>query len=214
MPAAKLITGFRNPKVVSISDIEEYLYETNLFEGETYYLDVTKEKIFKDTSIYLEYIDNIKFAFNSDPIVFDSLGNRLLYNGDATCGGVRLGQLYDSLEYFYIKPESKKEGVKSLKEFSTRLQTSKGEKIDLNIFPKTKYYIVQPWNIFFQNKKRMKEDFQWYKNMQDSSKYEFYVIYVNTDMQENWGLKKGAKFKINKSNDLDKLLDERWEENK
>lgn len=213
MPTVKLIIGFKNPKVITIKDAEDYLAETQLYEGETYYLDVTKEKIFKDTCVFSEYIDNIMFSFNSDLLVFDSLGHRLKYMSNASCGGIRLNQCYDSLDYFYSIPDSAFKDFNSLDELCHRLQNHKSEKVTLDQFPKSDYYIVHAWSIFRQNKKRMKEDFQWYKSMQDSSKYNFHILNINTDLQENWGLKKGAKLKLNKNNNLGKVLDERWKEN-
>lgn len=213
MPFVKVVIGFKNPKVITIKDAEDYLDETKLYEGETYFLDVTKEKIFKDTCLFSEYKDNIMFSFNTNLFVFDSLGNRLLYQSNASCSATRLSQCYDSLEYFYSRPDSAFKTINRLDELCNRLQNNKSEKVSLDQLPKSDYYIVQAWSIFRQNKKRMKEDFHWYKSMQDSSKYNFHIININTDLQENWGLKKGTKFKLNKSNDLGNFLDERWKEN-
>jgi len=213
MPIVKLVIGFKNPKVISIKDAEDYINKTQLYEGETFYLNVTKEKVFKDTCIFSEYKDNIMFSFNAVFFLFDSLGQRLLYQSDASCGGTRLQQCYDSLEYFFIKPDNAFTTINSLNELCNRLQNSKAKKVSIDQLPKSDYYIVQTWSMFRQNKKRMKEDFQWYKTMQDSSKYNFHIININTDLQENWGLKKGAKFKLNKTNNFGDFIDERWKEN-
>jgi len=129
-------------------------------------------------------------------LVFDSLGNRLCYRGQSTCGGVQFRQLFERNQYSFSSCNADSLSISSLLADTYDLNE---KQIKVSDFPKSKFYVVAFWAKFFDGKRGYRDNVEWMED--EISKDTVYAdrvtfIKVNTDLQESWGLIPGEKLKL------------------
>ena len=144
-------------------------------------------------------------GFIVDYYIFDKEGNLVKYNGSATCHGTQFRQIVaGNIDSFKV---AKNDSINLQKVLSGSYDLQEN-KVELNQFGETDYYIVSYWQKFLGGKRGYKDNILWMQDLIDNtkSKYKFTYIKINTDLQESWGFEKGKKAKLKtkrKGNNLD-----------
>ncbi|MFN3755787.1 MAG: hypothetical protein ACK4RM_02415 [Flavobacterium sp.] len=186
-PTLRIIAGFKDPKVESRESIKQYLSE-NKFEIETYFLKVENKR--DSTEIFNRFL----FGFNSDVYLFNTkTGDKYCFLGTEECSGVQMQEAFKNFDENYRPCTDESEP--KLKDFLNILVNQNGEKVETNSLPEAEFYLFQTWNKYVESKKRFKENLVWLEELgKNSNKIE--VIYVNTDLLDDWGLEKGKSLPI------------------
>jgi hypothetical protein len=186
-PTLRVLTGLKDPKVESRESIKQYLSE-NKFEIESYYLNVENKR--DSTEIFNRFF----FGFNSYVSLFDAkTGDKYCFLGTEECSGLQMQEAFKNFEENYSPCTDESEP--RLKDFLNILINQNGEKVDVNSLPKAEFYIFQTWNKYVESKKRFKENLLWLEELgKNSDKIE--IIYVNSDLLDDWGLEKGKSLPI------------------
>lgn len=186
-PTLRVISGLKDPKVESRESIKQYLSE-NKFEIESYYLNVENKR---DST---EILNRFLFGFNSDLYLFDAkTGDKYCFLGTEECSGLQMQEAFKNFEENYSPCTDESEP--RLKDFLNILVNQNGETVDVNSLPKAEFYIFQTWNKYVESKKRFKENLLWLEELgKNSDKIE--IIYVNSDLLDDWGLEKGKSLPI------------------
>jgi len=191
--AFRIIAGFKNPKVETKSSINDYI-ENSLFNDE--FENLYFNKLVDSTQISSVLLRSL----SSEIIIFDSKGNRKCYNGNETCSAIALRQIETDFEST-ISDCGKFEDnytyrFDNLESLLNELITAKNNKITLDQLPKKEYYIVYNWSMFSSSKKRNNEDYTWFKERIQKFDKDIYILKINCDLREDWGLKKNKKLKL------------------
>lgn len=180
--------GFKNPKVESKESVMAYLNESDPTQR-TYFMKIDKVK--DSVSIYKNFI----FGFNSDILLFNGqTGEKYCYQGSEECSGVQLTSAFQEFETNYSPCPS--DSQINFKNFLSKLENEKGEPVELSSLPKSDYYIFQTWNKYRQSQKYFEEDLEWLLNLKKDSNLSVSILFLNTDLLDDWGLKKGKEFPI------------------
>jgi len=196
----KKLSGFKDPKVENKESVNKFVIKNDLEIENNYFLSVNSVSD-KD-----EITGNFLFSVSQSMLIYDNEGKRYCYNGTEECSGVQMQQMSSDFKNTYSICEKDQIDeyfrFSDLGTFLERLTDSSGNKITRNDLPKTEFYIFELWNKYSQKKKHIREGFKWSKDLAQKSDVDFAIIYVNTDLLEEWGLEKGqkvkAKFKYNK----------------
>jgi hypothetical protein len=182
-----VLSGFKDPKVESRESIKQYLTE-NKFDLETYYLKVEKKR--DSTEIFNRFL----FGFNSDVYLFHTkTGDKYCFLGTEECSGIQMQEAFENFDENYSPCTDESEP--KLKDFLRILVNQNGEAVEANSLPETEFYLFQTWNTYVESKKRFKESLIWLDKLEKSSD-KIAIIYVNTDLLDDWGLEKGKKLPI------------------
>jgi len=186
-PTLRVLSGFKDPRVESRESIKQYLTE-NKFDLETYFLKVEKKR--DSTEIFNRFL----FGFNSDVYLFHAkTGDKYCFLGTEECSGVQMQEAFKNFDENYSPCTDESEP--KLKDFLSILVNQNGETIEANSLPETEFYLFQTWNTYVESKKRFKESLIWLDKLEKSSD-KIAIIYVNTDILDDWGLEKGKKLPI------------------
>lgn len=189
----KKLAGYKDLKVESKESVNKFVSKNKLGIDNNYFLAVNSVSD-KD-----EITGNFLFSVSSSMLIYDNEGKRYCYNGTEECSGVQMKQMASDFRNQYTVCEKEEiEGYFSFSDLDTflaRLTDSSGNKVTRDNLPKAEYYIFELWNKYSKKKKHIKEDFEWAKGLVVESDIDFAIIYVNTDLLEEWGLQKGGKVK-------------------
>lgn len=186
-PTLRVLSGLKDPKVESRESINEYLTE-NKFDIETYYLRVENKR--DSTEIFNRFL----FGFNSDLLLFNAkTGDKYCFLGTEECSGVQMQEAFKNFEENYSPCTDENEP--SLDDFLNILVNQNGEKIDKSSLPQAEFYLFQTWNKYLESRKRLQEYINWLDKLGKTSD-KIAIIYVNTDLLEEWGLERGKKLPI------------------
>lgn len=196
----KKLSGFKDPKVENKKSVNDFTAKNELDIQNNYFLAINSVSD-KD-----EIQANFLFSVSLDMLIFDDQGNRYCYNGTQECSGVQLQEMASEFKnkYKICEKDEIEEyfSYSDLNTFLDKLTDSSGNKVTKDNLPKADFYIFELWNKYSKKKKHIKEDFQFTKDIAQKSDIDFAIIYVNTDLLEEWGLEKGkkvkTKFKYNK----------------
>lgn len=186
-PTLRVLSGLKDPKVESRESINEYLTE-NKFDIETYYLRVENKR--DSTEIFNRFL----LGFNSDVYLFHAkTGHKYCFLGTEECSGVQMQEAFKSFEENYSPCTDESEP--KLKDFLNILVNQNGEAVKADSLPEAEFYLFQTWNTYVESKKRFKENLLW---LEELGKYsdKIAIIYVNTDLLDEWGLERGKKLPI------------------
>lgn len=185
----KNLMGFKNPLVMSIKEVE--LKEKEYFNDS--YFDVYFNKI-NDTSEIVSVISkSLEGAIN----VFDKEGNKLCIDTLINCSAIEFNHLQQqsklTLNPCKSIPNSFTNDISTLDVLLD--QTSS---FDNKIFNKNEYdYIfVYYWSTFVSSQNRVSKDFEWFEKNVNKLNVNSTIIRVNCDLQERWGLLRGAELPI------------------
>lgn len=198
--AVKKLAGYKDLKIENKESINKFITKNDLGIDNNYFLSVNS------VSDKEQITGNFLFSVSSSMLIYDNEGKRYCYNGTEECSGVQMKQMSSDFRNQYTVCEKEEMdkyfSFSDLDTFLERLTDSSENKITRDDLPKAEYYIFELWNIYSKKKKHIKEDFEWTKELVKESDIDFAVIYVNTDLLEEWGLEKGGKvktkFKYNK----------------
>ncbi|WP_417199657.1 hypothetical protein [Bizionia sp.] len=180
----KTLAGIKDPKVESKKSVVNYLKEANINQ-DTYFLSVEKVK---DT---MQIYKNLFFGFNSDVFLFNgNSGSKYCYKGTEECSGTQMKSAFEDFESNYSPCTT---DTLELDNFLNKLVDIKGNSLENSSLPKAEYYVFQTWNIYSTSKKHFKEDMAWIMELKEASKQDIVVIFVNTDLLDEWGLEKDKK---------------------
>lgn len=186
-PTLRVLSGLKDPKVESRESINQFL-TVNKFDIETYYLRVENKR--DSTEIFNRFL----FGFNSDVYLFDAkTGDKYCFLGTEECSGVQMQEAFKNFEENYSPCTDEREP--KLKDFLSILVNQNGEAVEANSLPVAEFYLFQTWNTYVESKKRFKENLLWLDKLQTSSD-KIAIIYVNTDLLDEWGLEKGKLLPI------------------
>jgi hypothetical protein len=132
-------------------------------------------------------------SIGGDFQIFDSVGNLLEYNGEKSCGG--------SIFYEFIKGniDSFKRDTSSynLTNILKKSYDYNDQKADFNKLEPAKFYVIAFWSKFSGGKFGYKEGVRFYEDeVKKQANKNIILIKLNTDLQENWGMKKNGKAEI------------------
>jgi len=154
----------------------------------------------------MSIVSNHFKSFNSDVLIFDRAGNKYCYSPNA-----------GSLDIQHISESSEKACPGRVLEtafndfennfFICVIDTTKLSSYLLDIEPIGNsinnplddihdYYLVNYWSKNFDLKRNIKDNINYLVSLHKESDYDIGVILINTDLQEDWGLKKNGKWKI------------------
>ena len=183
----RMLSGFRDPVVKSKNEINQFVKE-NDGNFDTYFLNVATKK---DSA---EIFDKFLFGFNSDLYLFHAKsGKKHCFQGTEECSGVLMQEAFKNVDANFSACQSNKE--MDLDDFLKLLQNKNGESITLSNLPDSEYYLFETWNTYMQNKKEFKENLKWLTELEQTNK-KIKIIYINTDLLDDWGLEKGKKLPI------------------
>ena len=186
-PILRILTGFKNPKVYSINEVEE-LIKNNNYNLSTYYLKVQKEK---DSS---EIFQKFLFGLSSDMYLYHAkTGEKYCYKSEEECSGIQMKKVFNEFENYYMPCIS--EDSENLNDLMLWLMDQHKQPVNTSSLPEAEYYLFQTWNNYIQSPKRFKEEFAWHNDLKNSNS-RIKIIYVNTDLLEEWGLEKGKKLPV------------------
>lgn len=183
----RMLSGFRDPVVKSKSEINQFIKE-NEGDFDTYFLNVQTKK---DSA---EIFEKFLFGFNSDLYLFHAKsGKKYCFQGTEECSGVLMQEAFKNVDSNFSECQSEKE--KNLDDFLRLLQNKNGESITQSNLPDSEYYLFETWNTYMQNKKEFRENLKWLNELEQTNK-KIKIIYINTDLLDDWGLEKGKKLPI------------------
>ncbi len=189
----RFMGGFKNPKVETKTSIKNFVKNSELDDA---YLNLLFDKVPKDE---IKKITGNMFL--SKLIIYDREGKRKCYDGNETCEAVQLAQIAEDYEhlisdcndtidrqnYYYF------DRLDSLLAHTVSLENKKITKRDL---PAADYYFMYNWSIYAQSKKITFEDYLMFKDWLKKINKKVFIIKINNDLREDWGLKKGKKMKM------------------
>ncbi len=178
----KKTAGFRDIKVESKESISKFLTKTKSPLHNNY--------ILKGSNDSIVIFNNIKKSFNNEILLFDSTGIKYCYSGDETCTGV---QLKEAIYEFDKNYQPCVIDTFNFINFLTNIESIDTSSNSQGLV-KADYYLIVFWSKFF-GRKKMKE-IEWLNSLQNESKKEIAIIFVNTDLQTSWGLEEGKKMKL------------------
>jgi len=182
-----MLSGFRDPVVKSKSEINQFIKE-NEGNFDTYFLNVQTKK--DSTEIFEKFL----FGFNSDLYLFHAKsGKKYCFQGTEECSGVLMQEAFKNVDSNFSECQSEKE--KNLDDVLRLLQDKNGESITQSNLPDSEYYLFETWNTYMQNKKEFRENLKWLNELEQTNK-KIKIIYINTDLLDDWGLEKGKKLPI------------------
>jgi hypothetical protein len=185
--AVKTLSGFKNPKVQNKSELANYFKEV-MPNDKTYFLTV--EKYGDSAAIY----DSFFFGFTSEIKIFNKKGQEYCYNGTESCSGTQLSSAFTYFDKMY--QPCTVETNDSFSKIVAKLTDNFGNKIEIEEFSNSDYFIFQKWNTYSSSKKRLKQDFQWISNLKENATVKTTIIFVNGDLLEEWGLEKNGELPI------------------
>jgi len=175
----KTLAGVRNPKVETKESIIKFLDKTGY--GFDYVFTLKGEK---DSAII---INNVTSGFGT-AFLFDSLGTRYCLKSNGMCGGSIIYNTFEDVEA-YFDPCSN-DSLK-LHHFLSKMEPLYSN-LEYSLPNNHKYYLIITWSKFYKRN----FNFKYLKKLKEESKADVEVIWVNADLQESWGLKKGKKMKF------------------
>lgn len=184
--AIKTLAGFKNPKVETKESVARFLSEVNDTE-KTFFLGITKPG--DSTAVFNNFI----FGFNSDLYLYSKSGEKYCYKGTEECSGIQLQGAFKDFDENYLPCQDESDNLET---FLKRIVDSNGNPVEVSSLPEADYYIFETWNKYSGSQKRLKEDFEWYNGLKKNSDFNVAVMFVNTDLLEEWGLEKGGELPI------------------
>ncbi|MBW7869622.1 MAG: hypothetical protein H3C39_01020 [Flavobacteriia bacterium] len=189
LSVAKVVVGFKNPKVLDITEIEK-------IKNLTFASDETIDLIYNKAIDSTEIIQIVSESFNGQINIFNKNGKRLCFNGKTSCSGYQLNQLNQSGDNLIKECEDEDSQNLSLILSKLTYYDKHDKVIVLSEFDDVEYIFIYYWSSFISSKKRMNEEFDIMKNSLDSSKLQYKILRINCDLRDDWNLKKGGNLKI------------------
>jgi hypothetical protein len=183
----KTLAGFKNPKVENKVELSEYFAKVISTE-DTFFMKV--DEIGNEVEIFTKF----GMGFSSDILLFSKDGKKYCYLGTEECGGVQMSKAFQEFNENYA-PCLDDEDM-NLNAYLENITDLKGNKISKDYFSEADYYIFQHWNKYSGSQKRLKEDLNWLLNLKKNSELNVVVVFVNSDLLEDWGLEKGKELPI------------------
>lgn len=170
---AKLVTGFKNPKIENSQSIKNFIVDNDLDEG----INVMP----KDKKSYAQLL----LMFNKklpEAVLFDRNGNELLYKENEESCNAGLFKIIPSL-----MPESTlKKGNRNLAKLINNYTVPiSGTSPLMN--DDSDFYLIINWAKFV-GKKNKDHVLEWEKLAQSNKKTKIKVIKLNMDFREGWNL--------------------------
>ncbi|GBL35971.1 hypothetical protein EMGBS15_15660 [Filimonas sp.] len=174
---------FRNPRVENTASIRSFLTKNKF--------DTTHSYLFKSDTVKDKTRQFIKRMFTRYAI-FNSEGQRLCYNGNATCGGVQFKELI----------AGKKDSFSSCSQKTLRLQEElplimnfKRKPVTFQDLPRADYYLLKYWSKAQAGRKGYEEEIGWMEDEIEHNKAGLKIIFikVNFDIKAEDGFQSGAK---------------------
>jgi hypothetical protein len=182
----KGLSGFKNPEVQNKKELSNYFNEVMPNE-KTYFLSV--EKVGDSAAIYESFF----FGFSSEMKMFSKTGQKYCYNGTSECSGAQMTSAFGEFDKTFIPCVENSD--ETLQDLISKLVDKGGNKLHISDLPDSDFYIFQNWNTYSSSKKNLKQDSQWINSLKNNSNTKAAVIFVNGDLQEEWGLEKAKKLK-------------------
>ncbi len=172
----KKVVGIRDAKVESTASINEFLEDVNSQHKYSYLIDIPKDS----TEVYDNLLKTMEY---NGGFFVDGTGNKYCYTGIEKCKGIQISKSFNDFEKNYEVCDSFNFDSFAEKLIPLNPAVSITE---LN----TKYYYIVYWAKYYG--KHFEEDFKWFERLAKTSDQDISVILVNTDLQEDWGLKQGS----------------------
>lgn len=183
----RMLSGFKDPVVKSKNEINQFIND-NEGDFDTYFLNVQTKK---DSS---EIFEKFLFGFNSDLYLYQvESGKKYCFQGTEECSGILMQEAFKNIDTNFSVCQSTNE--MNLDDFLKLLQNKTGENVSRSNLPKSEYYLFETWNTYMQNKKEFKENLKSLTELEETNK-KIKIIYINTDLLDDWGLEKGKKLPI------------------
>ena len=188
----------RDARVENKETINKYLTDENY--------PLTYNYVLASDGDTMSIVSNHLKSFNSEILIFDRAGNKYCYFPDA-----------GSFDIQYISESSEKAcpanvlriafddfennfsicAIDSTKLSSYLLDMEPiGNSISNPLDDIHDYYLVKYWSKNLGRKSDIKYNINNLASLHNETKYDIGVILINTDLQEDWGLKKNGKWKI------------------
>ncbi|UGS23759.1 hypothetical protein [Flavobacterium channae] len=185
--AVKKLAGFKNPKVEDKKELANYFSEV-LPNASTYFMKVNE--IGNEKEIF----NNIVSGLNTEILLFSNSGEKYCYLGTEECSGIQMQNAFKNFTGNYSP--CKENNSFKLNDLLNKITDIKGNTITIDDLPKADYYIFQNWNKYSGSKKKLKEDIDWLLGLKKNSNLNIEVIFVNSDMLEDWGLEEKGELPI------------------
>ena len=194
--AIKTLSGFKNPRVEDKKELNSYFSEL-VPNSPTYFVKI------KEPGNENEIFQAIGSGLTSEILIFSQSGEKYCYQGVEECSGIQMQSAFKNFNENYSP--CKDEGSLKLKSYLEKLLDVDGNSIKLENLPKADYYIFQHWNKYSGSKKRIKEDINWLLDLKKKSDLNIAILFVNSDMLEEWGLNKNGELPIKFKKDGDQF---------
>ncbi len=191
IPIVRTVTGFRNPEVLSESRLVSIRNE--IFGNDPTAIDLFYPKV----NGKKEIINVMEKAFNGQFNIYDSLGYKLVFKNNNSCGSVQFKELYqsDSTNYQFKDVLIRNLNSQNIDSVFTVSESFNGKKYSIQDFSNIDYFVIYYWSRFMTKPKRAQEDYKWFMSNVNRLKGKFQVIRINCDPNTKWGLIENKKIK-------------------
>lgn len=170
---AKLVTGFKNPKIENSQSIKNFILDNDLDEG----INVMP----KDKKSYAQLL----LMFNKklpEAVLFDRNGNELLYKENEESCNAGLFKIIPSLMPESTLRKGNRNLAKLINNYTVPISGTSPMMNDDSDF-----YLIINWAKFV-GKKNKDHVLEWEKLAQSNKKTKIKVIKLNMDFREGWNL--------------------------
>lgn len=180
----RMLTGIKSPVVETKSEVQAY-WEAQNPNTPTFFFQPPKDTI----ALYT----NMLRSFHSDIMLFDASGVRLCYTDTEACLPAQIHAAGTSIDKDF-EPCSSQEF--SLSDLISDLQHSDGTAPKLNPETPPDYYLIVFWSKFAASPKELRRTIASYHNITQQMTASVNMVYVNTDLLDEFGLEKGEKLRF------------------
>jgi hypothetical protein len=174
---------FRNPRVENTPSIRSFLAKNKFDTAYTY--------LFKPDTVKDKSLQFVKRMFTRYAL-FNNEGQRLCYNGNATCGGVQFKELIagkkDSFSLCPKKTLRLQQELMLMMDFNKNSVTFEG-------LPQADYFLLKYWSKAQAGRKGYEEEIGWMEDEIKHNKAGLKIVFikVNFDIKSEDGYLLGAK---------------------
>ncbi len=180
----RALTGIKSPVVETKAAVTSYWKAQNI-EHPTYF--------FRPPSDTLTLYINTLRSFNSDIILFDRSGKQLCYADTDACLPAQISDAKQNIEAHFDACETQEF---EFSELLNRLQDADGNTPILPLANAPDYHLIVFWSKFTSKPGRLKKDIADYETLARETNASVQVLYVNTDLLDEYGLETGKKLKF------------------
>jgi len=177
---SKIIIGFKNPKVITVEELENIrnqIFDDNI--NDYYYKKGAKDSIFFNKILSL--------SFNGSLNIYNKNGEKIYFK-NTTCINDEIKIITENLDFLQINSNKVFKDVKDLINLDTQEQIKTFGSDDFE------YYVIYYWSSYMSKRKSIQNEFNLLNNTFDHNHYK--IIRINCDFLNIWRLKKNKKIKL------------------